>query len=321
MSERDDLATAFSKAEDLPALYRLLERIQAKNGWAKPTPSLYPQPKQDFLPAHWKYRDMHDALAAAGRLVGTEWAERRNLIMANPLPGNEYPTVKTLVGAYQMVKAGEKARSHRHTPNAMRVVIEAGPATYTIVDGTRIPMAPGDVLLTPNWHYHGHSNEGSEDAYWIDILDAPLVQLLGPMFFEHHPDQVEAAPQVAERSPMRFAHADYRPRLREQPRNADDVRTLELGAGSVDTFDRIVAQLEPGAPWSRPRSTANRIYTVIEGHGETQAAGRTFDWRVGDMLAIPSWIEHRHVAQAQAVLLCVSDAPLMRALSWLRTER
>ena len=321
MNERDELATAFSQAEDLPALYRLLDRVKAKNGWAKPTPSLYPQPKQDFLPAHWKYADMHDALAAAGRLVGTEWAERRNLIMANPMAGNEYPTVKTLVGAYQMVKAGERARSHRHTPNAMRIVVEAAPGTYTIVDGARIPMSPGDVLLTPNWRYHGHSNEGAEDAYWIDILDAPLVQLLGPMFFEHHPDQIEAAPIIAERSPMRFAYVDYRPRLREQPQTKEGVRTLELGAANVDTFDRFVAQLDQGASWSNPRSTANVIYTVVEGRGRTEAAGHSFGWCVGDMIAMPSWIEHRHVADSEAVLLRVSDAPLMRALSWLRTDR
>src|SRR5690606_36142331 len=143
---------------------------QVKNGWSKPTPSLYPQPKQRFIGARWRFADARAALHAAGRLVGTEWAERRNLILANPIEGNDYPTVNSLVAAYQMVKGGETARSHRHTPNAMRVVVEAGAETYTVVGGVNVPMARGDVLLTPNWSYHGHDNRSQQDAYWIDIL-------------------------------------------------------------------------------------------------------------------------------------------------------
>ena len=66
-----------------------------------------------------------------------EQAERRNLIMVNPIAGNLYATSRNLVSAYQMVKAGEKARSHRHTAAALRLVIEAKPGTYTVVDGAR----------------------------------------------------------------------------------------------------------------------------------------------------------------------------------------
>src|SRR5690349_15971957 len=105
------MPTDFETAHTLEQLHTRLDEVQMKNGWAKPTPSMYPQPKQPFVPAHWRFADAHAALHAAGRLVGTEWAERRNLIMANPVPGNDYPTVNSLVAAYQMVKAGETARS------------------------------------------------------------------------------------------------------------------------------------------------------------------------------------------------------------------
>ena len=40
------------------------------------------------------------------------------------------------------------------------------------------------MLLTPNWSTHGHGNHSKACAYWLDFLDAPLVQLLEPMFFE-----------------------------------------------------------------------------------------------------------------------------------------
>lgn len=309
----------FDSASDLAHLHRMLDEIQVKNGWNKPTPSLYPQPKQRFVPAHWHYADARAALHAAGRLVGTEWAERRNLIMANPVEGNDYQTVTTLVAAYQMVKGGEAARSHRHTPNAMRVVVEAAPGTFTIVDGVNVPMEPGDVLLTPNWSFHGHDNRSAVDAYWIDILDAPLVQLLGPMFFEHHPDQVERTDTVDAASPMRFALRDYKPRLVAAPEVHPGVRTLELGPPTLDTFDRVAVHLAAGSDWQVAQSTANQIFIVVEGQGVSTIGERRFEWGRGDVIAAPSWIAQRHQASGDALLVRMSDAPVMKALRWLRS--
>jgi gentisate 1,2-dioxygenase len=309
----------FESTRNLDELYAMLDRVQMKNGWNKPTPSLYPEPKPKFVPAHWRYADARAALHAAGRLVGTEWAERRNLIMANPVPGNDYATVTTLVGAYQMVKGGETARSHRHTPNAMRIVIEAAPRTYTIVDGVKVPMLPGDVLLTPNGCWHGHSNESDAEAYWIDVLDAPLVQHLGPMFFEPHADDLEPAGRVDEGSPMRFAYSEFKPRLLAAAETAPGVRLLELGPPRLATFDRVAVALAAGAEWHCARSTVNRIFTVIEGSGVSRMGGKEFKWAPGDMLAAPAWREHAHHAETDAVLLCVSDEPLLRMLGWVRS--
>jgi gentisate 1,2-dioxygenase len=254
--------------------------------------------------------------------VGTEWAERRNLILANPIPGNDYPTVNSLVAAYQMVKAGETARSHRHTPNAMRIVVEAGRDTYTIVDGSDVPMEPGDVLLTPNWSFHGHNNRGNQDAYWIDILDAPLVQLLGPMFFETHPDRVETATAIDRESPMRFAYADYKPKLLSAPESTRGVRTLELGPPCLPTFDRLAIHLGAGRDWILPATTANQIYVVIEGSGTSIiGGGKELPWSRGDVLAAPAWMPQRHSATDDAVLMRMSDAPVMKAFGWLRQGR
>ena len=292
-----------------------------KNGWAKPTPSLYPEPKKHFIPAHWRYEDAHSALHAAGRLVGTEWAERRNLIMANPIDGNDYPTVRTLVGAYQMVKGGETARSHRHTPNAMRVVLDAHDKTYTIVDGVKVPMLPGDVLLTPNWCYHGHSNESNHEAYWVDFLDAPLVQHLGPMFFEVHPETLESSRSIDANSPMRFAYADYKPKLLSQLEIVKGVRCLELGPPTLTTFDRIAVSLLAGSNWDVQKSTDNCIFTVIEGEGKSLIDGKLFQWSSGDMIAVPSWISQKHTSTKNSVMLRVSDSPIMKMLGWYKKEK
>ncbi|QHE84174.1 cupin domain-containing protein [Hydrogenophaga sp. BPS33] len=314
-------APDFDRTQTLPELHALLDGVQMKNGWAKPTPSMYPQPKQPFVPAHWRYAHAHAALHAAGRLVGTEWAERRNLIMANPVPGNHFPTVNSLVAAYQMVKAGETARSHRHMPNAMRIALDSKAQTYTIVEGVKVPMEPGDVLLTPNWCYHGHSNEADVDAYWIDILDSPTVHLLGPMFFEHHPQAVSTDGEVAPDSPMRVAYADYRPRLAAQPEMAPGVRTLALAPGVLPTFDRTAIELATGARWSPGRSTASEIFVVIEGQGRSQFDDCSFSWERGDIVAVPYWTAATHTSEGgDAVLLRMSDRPMLDKLGWLREE-
>ena len=109
-----------------------------------------------------------------------------------------------------MIMPGEKARSHRHTPNALRLVIDAEPGAYTVVNGERLSMMPGDVVLTPNWCWHGHGNDSRACAYWLDVLDVPLVQLLDPMFFEPHPDEFETEITVPNASPMHFPWADTR---------------------------------------------------------------------------------------------------------------
>ena len=177
---RDDLARSGS----LDELYGKLALIGIAPGWNKKVASLWPTPKKNFAPAHWRYEQARGALDAAGRLINTELAERRNLILFNPASGESYGTVRTMVAAYQMIMPGEWARAHRHTPNALRLILDSEPGTYTEVDGVKIAMEPGDVLLTPNWSSHGHGNDSRASAYWLDFLDVPLVQLLEPMFFE-----------------------------------------------------------------------------------------------------------------------------------------
>ena len=150
--------------------------------------------------------------------------------------------MRTLVAAYQMIMPGEWARVHRHTPNALRLILDAESGTYTEVDGTNISMEPGDVLLTPNWSTHGHGNRSRACAYWLDFLDAPLVQLLEPMFFEVAEDDEKHADRPA-----------GTPRPAPAPATTDSpafVFTLK------DTLRRLGEAKSPNpAGRSRPRSS------------------------------------------------------------------
>jgi gentisate 1,2-dioxygenase len=142
----------------LEEFYRGLCPSRMVAGWRNPAPSA--EPVKAFRPYRWSYGQAKTALDAAGRLINTELVERRNLILVNPSDQSGSATARTMMAAYQMIMPGERARAHRHTPSALRLVLDAGPGAYTIVDGKKLPMLPGDVLLTPNWSWHSFANEG-----------------------------------------------------------------------------------------------------------------------------------------------------------------
>lgn len=303
--------TEFAAARSIDEVHALLDTAGMGPGWKKREPAIWPAPRKHFMPAHWSYAVAKPALDAAGRFVSTELAERRNLILSNPVPGNSYATARTLVAAYQMVEPGEVARSHRHTPNALRVVVDAEPGMFTVVNGKKIPMLPGDVLLTPSWSWHGHTNESSARAYWIDVLDAPLAQLLEPMFFEAYPDRVEPADAVDERSPMRFAWADTLSALAS-------TNEMRLGPAALRSMALTVRRLAAGEERAPGRTTANAIFAVIEGAGTATIDDTVFEWRRGDVFVVPAWREHQLRAQVQSYLFRATDEPVMASLDWLR---
>lgn len=314
-------AGRITAAPSLDALYALLQGVGMGAGWNKPAPSLWSEPRKTFWPAHWRYAEAKAALDTAGRLMTTENAERRNLVLTNPMPGNRYATTRTLVVAYQMLMPGERARSHRHSPNALRLVLDAEPGAYTIVDGQRLAMLPGDVVLTPSWCWHGHVNEGPAPAYWLDYLDVPLVQALEPMFFEPYPGDYEAITATPARSPFVFGWRETEAALH---RAAPDPsgrygRQVPLATPALKTIGLFMLALEAGTRTKPEQTTATSIYSVVRGRGETVVDGERFEWSPGDVVVAPSWRLHEHHADEDAVLFRVTDAPMLDALGFLRS--
>jgi gentisate 1,2-dioxygenase len=318
---REELAQSGS----LDELYGKLSLVGIAPGWNKKVASLWSEPKKNFVPAHWKYDQARGALDAAGRLINTELAERRNLILYNPTSDASYGTLRTMVAAYQMIMPGEWARSHRHTPNALRLILDSEPGTYTEVDGVKIAMEPGDVLLTPNWSSHGHGNDSRACAYWLDFLDVPLVQLLEPMFFE--PAEEEAGENASgdaptKDSPFVFTLADTQKRLdAAAPDPSGPFGTqVELGNPAMDTIGLHMMRLFPRVRTAPYRATTNNIYAVVKGSGATTVDGERFEWSRGDVIAAPAWRPPCHEAADDALMLRVTDEPVMARLGFLRVE-
>ena len=313
---------AKASAATLPDLERAAAALDMSPGWIqREQPIFWAAPRSDFKPAHWRYDDARAALKDAARLVDLAMAERRILALRNPFPANNFATTRTLSCAYQLMLPGEVASTHRHASHALRVMLDAR-GTYSIVDGVKMPMETGDIVLTPGGAWHGHGHTGDEPASWLDGLDIPLTHLLEPMFFEPHPERIQAARIEVTSSPFRFAAAEIARRLDLATADPDGLHgpRIALTARAMPTMGLTVERLEAGRATRRQRSTASRCFVVMEGAGSSVVGGQRFAWTRGDTIAVPTWIWYEHHADADARLFGLSDEPVMRMCNYYRHE-
>ena len=243
-------ANPISTMEDL---FREADRLNLSPAWIPRNPPILSEgPMSQFVPALWSYAESKAALDVAGKLIDVKLSTRRNFVMRNPFPGNNFATVRTLVCAYQMILPGEHAPSHRHSSHALRVIID-GFGAYSIVNGEKMPMDAGDVVLTPGWFYHGHGHDGDGPAYWFDGLDVPLTHLFELTFFEEHPQRYEPVVSVAKDSPFRFSRDSIRRGLdqaRPDPEGFHGARIV-LEAPDMPVMGLAMERLEAGRKTAR----------------------------------------------------------------------
>jgi len=332
---------------DLPADY--LQDLRAQNTlplW----PSLravlpYGRPSRSTQPVRWRYQDIRPQLLRAGELTPIEKAERRVLVLCNPGLGLEsMRATPTIYVGLQLILPGETAPNHRHTPSAVRFVVE-GEGGFTVVDGEKLRMGRGDLILTPPglWHEHGH--EGRGPVIWLDALDLPLVYGIEASFAIAGPPQSVDKPMdwggarfrnggvVPYRSldsprkpyPMlRFPWQDVQRALGElagvTPRD-EAVRLAyvnpETGRECLAALGFSALQLRPGEELRLPRCSASAVLHVVEGSGTAVVDEVTHRFEAADTLAVPT---HADVLLANAsgvalaYLFVVDDAPLQRKL-------
>ncbi len=165
------------RLEDLPQDYRdELQRLNLVPLWPNLRAVLPPKvPSRHTKPTHWPYATLRPLLMRAGELTPMHKAERRVLVLANP--GHGLENMKASPAMYlgmQLLLPQEWAPAHRHTPNAVRMIVEGRGATTT-VHGEKCPMERGDLILTPTGQWHEHEHSGSEPVVWLDVLDLPLM--------------------------------------------------------------------------------------------------------------------------------------------------
>lgn len=145
------------------------------------------RPVSGCKPHLWRYDKVRSRLMEASDLITAEEAERRVLVLENPGLAGRSRVTTSLYAGVQLVIPGEVAPAHRHSQTALRFVLEAEEGSYTSVAGERTDMHYGDFVITPNWAWHDHGNDGDAPVLWLDGLDIPLVQFLDASFVERAP--------------------------------------------------------------------------------------------------------------------------------------
>src|SRR5580704_4703187 len=144
----------------------------------------------------WHWQDVYPELARS-RQFAADAAPLHPppLIFCNPgLTAPAAGATPTIAAAYQMLFPGEKAPVHAHSISAVRFGL-AGSGARMIIDGDRVPVEPGDLILTPGRSWHGHVHPGGDEpAVWMDGLDVPFVLGLRAGFIRDDPYPGEPLP-------------------------------------------------------------------------------------------------------------------------------
>ena len=107
-------------------------------------------------------------------------------------------------------------------------------------------------------------------------------------------------------------------RLDGSDKAVDGTATVQLGAPALDTMALHVSRLPEGVATTPMQTTANNIYAVIDGEGESIIDGTSFSWARGDVFVAPAWRKHHHRARTAAHLLRVTDEPVLKRFNWFK---
>lgn len=329
--------------EELPQAYR---DALAEAGVAPLWPMMrnvlpHGGPNPVTQPGHWRYDSVRPLLMQAGELTPVEKAERRVLVLSDP--GRGVGAMQATASIYlgmQLILPGETAPAHVHTPSAVRMIVE-GSGGFTVVDGERLPMEEGDLVLTPGGEWHDHGHDGDGPVVWLDALDLPLFVYLegsyaveGPLQAQRNrPDasavEYQASGLVpsrmrgaARRYPMmRYPWAVVEPALRqmmafgEGPAELDYVNP-ETGADILPTMGFTAMMLGAGTQDAPVLRSCSQAFHVVRGSGQTVINGTAVDWSAKDTFTAPVFAEIDHHAAEDSFLIRIHDRPLQDKLGY-----
>jgi gentisate 1,2-dioxygenase len=333
------------RLEDLPESYRAA--LSAQN-----LVPLWPSLRSVIPPGRpgprtqatlWSYEALRPLLMQAGELTPIEKAERRVLVLANPGHGLEKMQASSSIYlGMQLLLPGEIAPAHRHTPNAVRMIVE-GEGAYSTVAGEQCAMARGDLILTPTglWHEHGH--DGDAPVIWLDVLDLPLVYYMEASYVEEGALQTVTGDGGAaaylrggvvpsplfERRDRQYPILHYRWVEVREALNAlaDSEPTLEaiqvayINPETGDDCQNILGysalMLRPGETVELPMRSPAAVFHQIEGGTEVTVAEQRFTLAEGDTCCAPGYSRVRLANRSDdlpAYLFIADESPLHRKL-------
>jgi gentisate 1,2-dioxygenase len=142
------------------------------------------------------------------------------------------------------------------------------------------------------------------------------------MFYQEHPQKHAPIESVVETSPFRFRSADIARKLDAARADNEGFHgpRITLEAPTMPPMGLTVERLQSGEKTRRYRTTANTIFHVMEGAGETTVGDQRFPWKRGDTFVAPGWNAIAHRAASDAQWFAMSDEPLLRFANYYRFE-
>ena len=341
---------AVAKTPEREAFYKKIDGENLSALWNVLGDLITPEPKSACQPHLWKFDAIRTYMNEAGKLITAKEAERRVLVLENPGLRGQSKITTSLFAGVQMVVPGDVAPAHRHSQSALRFILE-GNGAYTSVDGERTAMSPGDFVITPAWTWHDHSNETSENMFWLDGLDIPMVKFFDASFAEGLKEDQQKITRPPGDSFARYGHnllpIDGTRKSKTSPifnypysytREALETAKLrnewdachglklkfsnpETGDFAMPTIGTFIQLLPKGFKTARYRSTDATVFAAIEGKGRTRVGDQTFEWGPRDLFVVPSWQWVTHEADADSVLFSFSDRPVQQKLDLFREDR
>lgn len=347
------------KSEKLKELLEELPRnhfntyYQSSAGRGKYKSIMTVKPDPLAIPFSWSYNEAKKYLYTLSQTLTPDEAERLNIQFENPALKDIIPAAlaTTVRGGIQLLKPGQKAPTHKHSPNAFRLVLEAsGEGAKTVVEGVELPMKPGDLLLTPNWTWHDHHNDSQGDVIWFDGLDIIFVYWLGGVFYslpggDKSPNNVKVrgednmsvygagvVPNTVSSS-LDYDPLFYYPYERAKRSLYDSLNsgndgnsaiveyTNPMNAGPVfPSMSLKLVLVRKGCSTKLTRRTENAVFVALEGAGRiTLSEGESFDVSSHDISVVPSWKEYRIEAkESDLILFSYSDEPIFRSMKLFR---
>jgi gentisate 1,2-dioxygenase len=265
------------------------------------------------------------------------------LVLANPGHGLEKMQASAAIYlGMQLLMPGEWAPSHRHTPNAVRMVVE-GEGAWTTVEGEKCPMARGDLILTPTglWHEHGH--DGDQPVIWLDVLDLPLVYYLEASYHVNGSRQAQREGRgdraytrggvvpcpvfgrSGKRYPMlRYPWADTRAALEALAQDQPALEAVqvtyvnpETGEDAENILGFHALMLRPGQTLRLPARSPASVYHLVDGGVEAAIADTRFTLAPADTCCAPGYtaVTLRNLQpDAPSFVFVADESPLHRKL-------
>lgn len=137
-----------------------------------------PADKDWAVPFHYPWPDTEKTLHLMAQAGEVDPYDGVLLSYANPVTGGY--TSRNLACYIQMLRPGEKTRTHRHTGIAIYHVFEGTGVTLVGQDpSNKLEWQDKDAFVVPPWEWHHHENLSQAPAYLFSVSDRPIVEAAG----------------------------------------------------------------------------------------------------------------------------------------------